>query len=57
SWNAEYKTMLLKRSAQSLLLIDKSKFDRVSEVRIGERVDITEIITEGEAFAVATGKV
>ena len=57
SWNAEYKTMLLKRSAQSLLLIDKSKFDRVSEVRIGERVDITEIITEGEAFSVATGKV
>lgn len=48
SWNAEYKTMLLKRSAQSLLLIDKSKFDRVSEVRIGEQADVTEIISEGE---------
>ncbi|RPH30897.1 L-fucose operon activator [Buttiauxella warmboldiae] len=46
SWNAEYKTVLLKRAAQSLLLIDKSKFDRVSEVRIGERTDVTEIITE-----------
>ncbi|MGB7803302.1 L-fucose operon activator [Buttiauxella sp.] len=57
SWNAEYKTLLLKRSAQSILLIDKSKFDRVSDVRIGERVDITEIITEGEATSLATGKV
>lgn len=49
SWNAEYKTMLLKRAAQSLLLIDKSKFERVSEVRIGVRADVTEIITESEA--------
>ncbi len=50
SWNAEFKTVLLKRSAQSLLLLDKSKFDRVSEVRIGERDDVTEIITEGEVW-------
>ncbi|SUW65357.1 Glycerol-3-phosphate regulon repressor [Buttiauxella agrestis] len=57
SWNADYKTALLKRSAQSLLLIDKSKFDRVSEVRIGERVDVTEIITEGEPCSDALRKV
>lgn len=56
SWNAEYKTQLLKRAAQSLLLIDKSKFDRVSEVRIGERTDVTEIITEGEGCPLMTGK-
>ncbi len=46
SWNAEYKTTLLRRAAQSLLLIDKSKLERAGEVRIGDRGDVTEIISD-----------
>ena len=44
--NAAYKSLLLKRAAQSLLLIDKSKFDRSGEVRIGNLRDVTQIISD-----------
>lgn len=44
--NAAYKSLLLKRAAQSLLLIDKSKFDRSGEVRIGNLCDVTQIISD-----------
>jgi DeoR family L-fucose operon activator len=46
SWNAEYKTTLLRRAAQSLLLIDKSKLERAGEVRIGGVDEVTEIISD-----------
>ncbi len=46
SWNAEYKTTLLRRAAQSLLLIDKSKLKRAGEVRIGDMAEVTEIISD-----------
>jgi DeoR family L-fucose operon activator len=36
--------MLLKRAAQSLLLIDKSKFNRSGEARIGHLDDVTHIV-------------
>lgn len=48
SWNAEYKTALLRRSAQSLLLIDKSKFARAGEIKIGHVSDVTEAISESD---------
>ncbi len=38
--NADFKSLLLKRAAQSLLLIDKSKFNR-SRPRIGHLDDDT----------------
>lgn len=44
--NAAYKSLLLKRAAQSLLLIDKSKFHRSGEVRIGNLRDVTQIISD-----------
>ncbi|MCT4711110.1 L-fucose operon activator [Enterobacteriaceae bacterium H11S18] len=46
SWNAEYKTFLLKRAAQSLLLIDKSKFERAGDVKVGEVSQVTQIISD-----------
>lgn len=46
SWNAEYKTFLLKRAAQSLLLIDKSKFARAGDVMLGELAQITQLISD-----------
>ncbi len=44
--NANFKSILLKRSEQSLLLIDKSKFNRSGEARIGELDDVTHIISD-----------
>lgn len=44
--NAAYKSLLLKRAAQSLLLIDKSKFHRAGEVRIGNLSEVTQIISD-----------
>lgn len=44
--NAAYKSLLLKRAAQSLLLIDKSKFHRSGEVHIGNLRDVTQIISD-----------
>lgn len=47
-YNADFKSLLLRRAAQSLLLIDKSKFNRCSEVKIGRLADITHIISAAE---------
>ena len=49
--NADYKSLLLKRSAQSLLLIDKSKFKRSGEARIGHLDDVTHIISDAQITA------
>jgi DeoR family L-fucose operon activator len=46
--NARFKSLLLKRSSQSLLLMDKSKFNRSSEVRIGPLSDVTHLISDAE---------
>ncbi|MFP2239066.1 L-fucose operon activator [Pseudescherichia vulneris] len=46
--NASYKSLLLKRASQSLLLVDKSKFNRSSEVRIGPLSDVTHVISDAE---------
>lgn len=44
--NADFKSMLLKRASQSLLLIDKSKFNRSGEARIGHLNDVTHIVSD-----------
>ena len=49
--NADYKSMLLKRAAQSLLLIDKSKFNRSGEARIGHLDEVTHIISDERQVA------
>ncbi|MFO6484140.1 L-fucose operon activator [Escherichia coli] len=49
--NADYRSMLLKRAAQSLLLIDKSKFNRSGEARIGHLDEVTHIISDERQVA------
>lgn len=44
--NADFKSILLKRASQSLLLIDKSKFNRSGEVRIGCLDGVTHIVSD-----------
>ena len=44
--NADFKSVLLKRASQSLLLIDKSKFNRSGEARIGHLDDVTHIVSD-----------
>ncbi|SCC34712.1 transcriptional regulator, DeoR family [Kosakonia oryzendophytica] len=44
--NAAFKAHLLRRAQQSLLLIDKSKFYRASEVKIGNLSLVTQMITD-----------
>ncbi|WP_062935761.1 L-fucose operon activator [Enterobacter bugandensis] len=44
--NASFKSQLLKRASQSLLLIDKSKFNRSGEATIGHLDDVTHIISD-----------
>ncbi|MGG2079922.1 L-fucose operon activator [Lelliottia nimipressuralis] len=44
--SALFKTQLLRRASQSLLLIDKSKFQRASEVKIGSLSQVTQMITD-----------
>ncbi|MEG1209579.1 MAG: L-fucose operon activator [Leclercia sp.] len=46
--NAGFKTQLLSRASQSLLLIDKSKFQRSSEVKIGHLSEVTQLITDAQ---------
>ena len=44
--NAGFKSLLLKRASQSLLLIDKSKFNRSGEARIGHLDEVTHILSD-----------
>lgn len=44
-YNADFKSLLLKRAQQSILLIDKSKFNRSSEISIGNLSEVTHIIS------------
>lgn len=44
--NAHFKSILLRRASQSLLLIDKSKFNRSGEARIGHLDDVTHIVSD-----------
>ena len=44
--NADFKSILLKRASQSLLLIDKSKFNRSGEARIGRLDGVTHIVSD-----------
>jgi len=46
--NAGFKAQLLGRADQSLLLIDKSKFNRSSEVKIGHLSQVTRLITDAQ---------
>jgi len=46
--NARFKAQLLGRAGQSLLLIDKSKFNRSSEVKIGHLSQVTRLITDAQ---------
>ncbi len=44
--NADFKSILLKRASQSLLLIDKSKFNRSGAARLGHLDDVTHIMSD-----------
>lgn len=46
TFNADFKSVLLKRASQSLLLIDKSKFNRSGEARLGHLDDVTHIVSD-----------
>ena len=48
-YNAEFKSLLMKRAAQSLLLIDKSKTNRTSEIKIGCVEDVILVISNQNA--------
>ncbi|KEY60229.1 L-fucose operon activator [Serratia sp. DD3] len=48
STNAEFKSLLLKRALQSLLLLDKSKINRTSEVKIGNLAEVMSVISNLE---------
>ena len=46
--SAGFKSQLLGRASQSLLLIDKSKFQRSSEVTIGHLSQVTQLISDAQ---------
>lgn len=48
STNADFKSLLLKRALQSLLLLDKSKINRTSEVKIGNLAEVVALISNPE---------
>lgn len=48
--NAAFKSLLLKRAAQSLLLIDKSKFNRSGEAQIGHLDEVTSILSDHKSI-------
>ncbi|AGN85752.1 MULTISPECIES: L-fucose operon activator [Enterobacteriaceae] len=49
--NAAFKAQLLRRAQQSLLLIDKSKFYRASEAKIGNLAQVTQMVTDANIDA------
>lgn len=51
TFSAEFKRVLLKRASQSLLLMDKSKFDRSGVAHIGHLDDVTRIISDARSDA------
>ncbi|EPK7285869.1 TPA: L-fucose operon activator [Citrobacter farmeri] len=50
TFNADFKSVLLKRASQSLLLIDKSKFNRSGEARLGHLDDVTHIVSDSASM-------
>ncbi|XHA15773.1 L-fucose operon activator [Citrobacter farmeri] len=50
TFNADFKSVLLKRASQSLLLIDKSKFNRSGEARLGHLDDVTHIVSDSTSM-------
>lgn len=46
--NARFKAQLLRRAHQSLLIIDKSKFYRAGEARIGNLSLVTQMVTDAK---------
>jgi Transcriptional regulators of sugar metabolism len=46
--NASYKSLLIGRASQSMLLLDKSKFNRSSEARIGTLDTVTHLISDAQ---------
>lgn len=46
--SASFKSQLLGRASQSLLLLDKSKFQRSSEVKIGHLSQVTQLISDAQ---------
>ena len=50
TFNADFKSVLLKRASQSLLLIDKSKFNRSGEARLGHLDDVTHIVSDNASM-------
>ncbi|MGL5105925.1 MAG: L-fucose operon activator, partial [Plesiomonas shigelloides] len=46
AYNADFQSVLLKRASQSLLLSDKSKFNRAGEIRIGSLAEVIEVISD-----------
>jgi DeoR family L-fucose operon activator len=49
--NARFKAQLLRRAQQSLLLIDKSKFYRAGEAKIGNLSLVTQMVTDAKPDA------
>lgn len=47
--NAGFKSLLLRRAAQSLLLLDKHKFNRSGAARIGHIDDVTQMVSDRSA--------
>ncbi|WP_336218351.1 L-fucose operon activator [Citrobacter amalonaticus] len=45
-YNADFKSLLLKRAQQTILLTDKSKFNRSSEITIGNLREVTQVISD-----------
>jgi DeoR family L-fucose operon activator len=46
TWNARFKTLLLARASQSLLLLDKSKQGRTGEIKIGSLGQVTVLVAQ-----------
>lgn len=51
TWGADFKNCLLRRASQSLLLIDKSKFNRFGVALIGDLDDVTHIVSDAKTAA------
>ena len=52
--NASFKSLLLKYASQSLLLVDKSKFNRSGEARFGHLDEVTHIVSDTKLFNIGS---